>query len=57
MRSFAIVILLPFLSIVMVSLFAMGGAARITSLVLLVASLAGVILAIAWGRRIPPQER
>jgi hypothetical protein len=57
MKSLAVVIGLPFLTIVIVSLFAMGGVGRVASLVLLVASLAGVVLAVLRGRRIPAGDR
>ena len=43
MKSLAIVIGLPALTIAIVSLFAMGGAARATSLALLLGSLAAVV--------------
>jgi hypothetical protein len=56
MKALAAIVLLPFLSVVILSLYEMGGAAKIAALVLLGASLAGALFAIVRGRRAPSED-
>lgn len=50
MKTAGIVILFPLISVVIVSLYVHGGASRIAALVLLVASVAGLITGLVWKR-------
>lgn len=50
MKAAGIVILLPLISVVIVSLYVRGGASRIAALVLLVVTLVGLIKGLVWKR-------
>jgi hypothetical protein len=57
MKTLAVIVLVPLLSVVILSLYGMGGAARVAGLVLLGASLAGLLFTLARGRRVPTQDQ
>jgi hypothetical protein len=56
MKSLAVVIGLPFLTIVIVSLFAMGGLGRIASLTLLAICVVGAVAGLFWKRNPNPDH-
>jgi hypothetical protein len=51
MKAAGIVILLPLMSVLIVSLFVAGGAARTAALFLLAASVVGVLVGLTWKRK------
>jgi hypothetical protein len=57
MKTLAVIVLVPLLSVVILSLYGMGGAARVAGLVLLGASLAGLLFTLARCRRVPTQDQ
>lgn len=50
MKAAGIVILFPLISVLIVSLYVQGGASRIAALVLLVATVFGLLAGVVWKR-------
>jgi hypothetical protein len=56
MKALAAIVLLPFLSVVILSLYEMGGAAKIAALVLLAVCLIGAVAGLFWKRSPNPDH-
>jgi hypothetical protein len=56
MKALGVIVVLPFLSVLILSLYGMGGVAKIAALVLLAVSVTGAIAALLWKRSPNPDH-